>query len=79
MIQTLASNIPGLTGMKFLIASKGQDPLQDADLSQFYEVSQVNKLAKQLFAVELQEATIRCELSPICRKCSDIGSVWIVG
>jgi hypothetical protein len=49
MIHTLSTNIPGLTRVKFLVDGKERDTLAGhADLSSFYDVSQVSQLAKQL-------------------------------
>jgi hypothetical protein len=49
LIQTLATNIPGLTRVKILVDGKERDTLAGhADLSGFYDVGQVNDLAKQL-------------------------------
>jgi spore germination protein GerM len=49
MIQTLTTNIPGLTRVKFLVDGKDRDTLAGhADLSSFYDASQVSQLAKQL-------------------------------
>ncbi len=51
MIQTLAANIPDLTRVKFLVDGKERDTLAGhVDLSEFYDVSQVSELAKQLSA-----------------------------
>lgn len=51
MVQTLATNIPGLTRVKFLVDGKERDTLAGhMDLSGFYDVSQVSELAKQLAA-----------------------------
>lgn len=49
MVQTLAGNVPGLTRVKFLVDGKERDTLAGhVDLTNFYDVSQVNDLAKQL-------------------------------
>lgn len=49
IIQTLSANIPTLTKVKFLVDGKERDTLAGhVDLGQFYEVSQVNELAKEL-------------------------------
>jgi hypothetical protein len=51
LIQTLSANIPGLLQVKILVDSKERDTLAGhADLSGFYDVSQVSDLAKQLSA-----------------------------
>jgi len=51
MIQTLATNVPGLTRVKVLVDGKERDTLAGhVDLSGFYDVSQVSTLAKQLSA-----------------------------
>ena len=51
LIQTLSSNIPGLMQVKLLVDGKERDTLAGhADLSGFYDVSQVSELAKQLSA-----------------------------
>jgi Sporulation and spore germination len=49
MVQTLAGNVPGLTRVKFLVDGKQRDTLAGhVDLTNFYDVSQVAELAKQL-------------------------------
>jgi hypothetical protein len=49
MIQTLATNISGLTRVKFLVDGKQRDTLAGhADLSEFYDVSQINDQVKEL-------------------------------
>jgi hypothetical protein len=49
MIQTLATNISGLTRVKFLVDGKERDTLAGhADLSDFYDVSQINDQVKEL-------------------------------
>jgi Sporulation and spore germination len=51
LIQTLSANIPGLMQVKILVDGKERDTLAGhADLSAFYDVSQVSELAKQLAA-----------------------------
>ena len=51
MIQTLATNVPGLRRVKILADGKERETLAGhADLSGFYEVSQVSELARQLAA-----------------------------
>jgi hypothetical protein len=51
MIQTLAANVPNLTRVKFLVDGKERDTLAGhVNLAQFYDVSQVEELAKQLSA-----------------------------
>ncbi len=51
MIQTLAVNTPGLMRVKILVDGKERETLAGhADLSCFYDVSQVEALAKQLAA-----------------------------
>jgi hypothetical protein len=51
MIQTLSTNVSGLTRVKFLVDGKDRDTLAGhADLSGFYDVAQVSQLAKQLLA-----------------------------
>ena len=49
LIQSLSSNIPGITKVKILVDGKERETLSGhADLSGFYDVSQVSELAKQL-------------------------------
>lgn len=49
IIQTLSTNIPGLTRVKILVDGKDRDTLAGhADLSSFYDVAQVGELAKEL-------------------------------
>lgn len=49
LIQTLSSNIAGVTKVKILVDGKERETLSGhADLSGFYDVSQVSELAKQL-------------------------------
>ena len=49
LIQTLSTNIPGLTRVKFLVDGKDRDTLAGhVDLSSLYDVSQVSQLARQL-------------------------------
>ena len=51
MIQTLSTNIPGLMRVKILVEGKERETLAGhSDVSDFYEVSQVAALAKQLSA-----------------------------
>jgi Sporulation and spore germination len=51
LIQTLSSNIPGITKVKILVDGKERETLSGhADISDFYDVSQVSELAKQLTA-----------------------------
>jgi hypothetical protein len=51
MIQTLSANTPGLMRAKILVDGKERETLAGhADLSGFYDVSQVEALAKQLAA-----------------------------
>lgn len=51
IIQTLSANIPGLMQVKILVDGKERETLAGhADLSGFYEVSEVSDLAKQLSA-----------------------------
>jgi hypothetical protein len=51
MIQTLSANTPGLTRAKILVDGQERDTLAGhADLTGFYDVSQVAELAKQLAA-----------------------------
>lgn len=48
-VQTLSTNVPGLLRVKFLIDGKDRDTLAGhADLSGFYDISQIAQLAKQL-------------------------------
>lgn len=52
MVQTLATNVAGLTRVKFLVDGKERDTLAGhMDLSGFYDVAQVSELAKQ-FSVQ---------------------------
>jgi hypothetical protein len=49
MIQTLSANIPGILKVKILVEGKQRDTLAGhADLSAFFDVSAVNRLATQL-------------------------------
>lgn len=49
LIETLSSNISGITKVKILVDGKERETLSGhADLSGFYDVSQVSELAKQL-------------------------------
>jgi hypothetical protein len=49
VIQTLSTNVPGLTRVKILADGKERETLAGhADLSSFYEVSEISELAKQL-------------------------------
>ncbi len=49
MIQTLSANIPGILKVKILVEGKQRDTLAGhADLSAFFDVSAVNRLAMQL-------------------------------
>jgi hypothetical protein len=49
MIQTLSANIPGILKVKILVEGKQRDTLAGhADLSSFFDVSAVNRLAAQL-------------------------------
>ncbi|HKW17696.1 MAG TPA: GerMN domain-containing protein [Terriglobales bacterium] len=49
MVQILANNLPGLTRVKFLVDGKQRDTLAGhVELSQFYEVSQVNQMVEEL-------------------------------
>lgn len=49
IIQTLSTNIPGLTRVKILVDGKERETLAGhADLSGFYDVAQVGELAKEL-------------------------------
>jgi hypothetical protein len=49
LIQSLSSNVPGITRVKILVDGKERETLSGhADLSGFYDVSQVSDLAKQL-------------------------------
>ena len=49
MIQTLSANIPGILKVKILVEGKERDTLAGhADLSAFFDVSAVNRLASQL-------------------------------
>ena len=49
IIQTLSTNIPGLTRVKILVDGKERETLAGhADLSGFYEVSQAAELAREL-------------------------------
>jgi hypothetical protein len=51
MIRTLTANTPGLMRAKILVDGKERETLAGhADLSGFYDVSQVEALAKQLAA-----------------------------
>lgn len=51
MIQTLSANLPGLMRVKILVDGKERDTLAGhADLSGFYDVSQVSDLTRQLAA-----------------------------
>jgi hypothetical protein len=49
IIQTLSTNIPGLTRVKILVDGKERETLAGhADLSGFYDVTQVGEVAKEL-------------------------------
>jgi hypothetical protein len=49
LIQTLATNVSGLTQVKILVDGKEQETLAGhADLSRFYDVASIAELAKQL-------------------------------
>jgi hypothetical protein len=49
MVQTLSTNLQGLTRIKFLVDGKERETLAGhADISEFYDVAQVAELAKQL-------------------------------
>jgi len=49
LVQTLATNMPGLTQIKILVDGKEQETLAGhADLTGFYDVQQIAELAKQL-------------------------------
>ena len=49
IIQTLSTNVPGLTQVKILVDGKERETLAGhADLSGFYDVGQVAEVAKQL-------------------------------
>jgi hypothetical protein len=49
LIQTLSANIPGILKVKILVEGKQRDTLAGhADLSNFFDVSEVNQLASQL-------------------------------
>lgn len=49
MAETLATNIPGITRVQFLVDGKERDTLAGhADISTFYDVTTVNQLAAQL-------------------------------
>jgi hypothetical protein len=51
VVQTLTANIPGITRVKILVDGKSRDSLAGhADLSDFYDVTQVNQMAAQLQA-----------------------------
>jgi hypothetical protein len=48
LAETLSTNLPGITRVKFLVEGKERETLAGhADLSQFYEVSEVNQMAAQ--------------------------------
>jgi hypothetical protein len=49
LVQTLATNVPGLTRVKILVDGKERDTLAGhADLTPLYEVQQIAELAKEL-------------------------------
>ena len=49
LVQTLATNMPGLTRVKILVNGKEQDTLAGhADLTGFYDVQQIAEVAKEL-------------------------------
>ncbi|HVO80164.1 MAG TPA: GerMN domain-containing protein [Terriglobales bacterium] len=49
LVQTLSANVPGITRVKILVGGKPRDTLAGhADLSGFYDVSQVNQMAALL-------------------------------
>jgi Sporulation and spore germination len=49
LVETLTANIPGITRVKILVNGKEQETLAGhADLSRFYEVSNVGDLLKQM-------------------------------
>jgi sporulation and spore germination protein len=53
MVQTLSSNIPGITRVKILVDGKSRDTLAGhADLSGIYDVSAINQLASRLQSPE---------------------------
>lgn len=48
-VETLSANVPGLLRVKFLVDGKDRDTLAGhADLTGFYDVSQIAQLARQL-------------------------------
>lgn len=51
LVQTLATNLPGLVRVKFLVDGKERDTLAGhVDLSHFFDVSQIAEMAKSLAA-----------------------------
>lgn len=51
LVETLASNVPGISRVKFLVDGKERSTLAGhSDLSNFYDVSAVGQLAAQLYA-----------------------------
>ena len=51
LVRTLSANVPGLTRVRILVDGKARETLAGhADLSDFYEVSQVDQMAAQLQA-----------------------------
>ena len=49
LVQTLAANIPGVTRVKILVDGKERETLAGhADLSNFYDVAQVNQMVVQM-------------------------------
>lgn len=53
LVQTLSANIPGILKVKILVEGKQRDTLAGhADLSNFFDVSEVNQLASQLLSTQ---------------------------
>lgn len=51
LVQTLSANVPGITRVNILVDGKSRDTLAGhADLSNFYDVTEVNQMAGQLQA-----------------------------
>jgi hypothetical protein len=51
LVQTLSANVPGITRVKILVDGKPRDTLAGhADLSGFYDVSEINQMVGQLQA-----------------------------
>jgi hypothetical protein len=49
LVQTLATNMPGLTRVKFVVDGKEQETLAGhADLAGFYDVQQIAEVVKEL-------------------------------